>query len=332
MSRRPKPTPRPASEGHPEPPTLPADRGHLTTEQRLPASADLDALSISQTLALINAQDASVPQAVGRAIPAIAALVADAARCLAAGGRLIYLGAGTSGRLGVLDASECPPTFHCDPGMVIGIIAGGDAALRRSSEGKEDDPEGAREELAQRGVGRGDVVVGIAAGGTTPYVLGALHWAHGQGAVTALVCCVGARLLAADLSLSQAVDHLIAVPVGPEVLTGSTRMKAGTATKLVLNMISTATMVQLGKAWGHLMVDLKATNDKLRDRGARILAQQCGLSRPAAFALLDQAGGEVKLALVMHHRQMDAAGARQLLAAHQGRLRPILGPPRPGPL
>jgi N-acetylmuramic acid 6-phosphate etherase len=316
---------------HPSPP----DRGHLVTERRLRASANLDALSIAETLRLINAQDATLAATVRAAIPRLTRLVRDIVSALQAGGRLIYLGAGTSGRLGVLDASECPPTFHCPPGVVIGLIAGGDRALRRSSEGAEDDPNGAAKDLARVGVSGGsgdsgdsggDVVVGIAAGGTTPYVLGGLALARRSGATTALICCL--KRAQVPQYAVPAIDHLICLPVGPEVLTGSTRMKAGTVTKLTLNMITTTAMAQLGKAWGNLMVDLRATNAKLRDRAARVLADQCHLSRVDALALLDRADGRVKLALVMHRCALSAEAAQRLLDTHAGRLRPILGPPQ----
>jgi N-acetylmuramic acid 6-phosphate etherase len=260
-------------------------------------------------------------------------LVAAVVEALRSGGRLIYLGAGTSGRLGVLDASECPPTFSCDPAMVVGVIAGGDGALRRSSEGAEDDYHGAAAELRRLKVSRRDVVVGIAAGGTTPYVLGALALARRRGSVTALICNVGKSAVLSQYGPGKALpasarpDHLICLPVGPEVLTGSTRMKAGTAAKLTLNMISTAAMVGLGKAWGNLMVDLRASNAKLRDRAARIVAAQCGLTRQQALAVLDRAGGQVKMALVMARRKVNARQAQRLLTQHRGRLRPIIGSP-----
>lgn len=293
----------------------PAARGHLLTEQSLPASANIDTMSVDQILACINDQDAIVPGVVRRAIPAITRLVDDVVNAMSGGGRLIYLGAGTSGRLGVLDAAECPPTFHCDPADVVGIIAGGDQSLRRSSEGAEDNRTAASEQLEQLDVGQHDVVVGIAAGGTTPFVLGALDQAHDRGAITAMICC------ARDQQTAQvAIDHVIEIPVGPEVVTGSTRMKAGTATKLVLNMISTATMVRLGKTWGNLMVDLCATNDKLRDRAGRMLQTYCELSRDDALNLLDRADGHVKVAMVMHHRAVDAGTAQGLLDEHGGRL------------
>lgn len=309
------------------------DRGHLLTEKRNSASADLDALSVEQTLRLINEQDAEVTGVVGAAIPAITPLVEAVVARLRNGGRLVYFGAGTSGRLGVLDASECPPTFHCDPGMVVGIIAGGDKSLRRSSEGAEDDPAGVAEEWKHLDIGATDFVIGIAAGGTTPYVLGGLRLAKKRGAATALVCCVSLALTPSSEVIGtnadeRLADYIVELPVGPEVLTGSTRMKAGTATKVVLNMISTTVMVQLGKAWGNLMVDLRATNAKLRDRAARIICSQCDLSRGDALKLLDCAGGKVKVALVMASRGLPPKEAQQLLAQHGGQLRPILGPPK----
>jgi len=317
-------------------PSLPADRGHLPTEQRLSVSADLDSLSIADTLTLINAQDATVAEVVRQAIPRITPLVDAAVQALRADGRLIYLGAGTSGRLGVLDASEIPPTFHCPPGKVIGIIAGGDSALRQSSEGREDDPQGAHVALQELQLHEHDVVVGIAAGGTTPYVLGALALAKSHRCRTALMTCIPESALPSVIQYPRSdirytlsdIDFLICLPVGAEVLTGSTRMKAGTATKLALNMISTTLMVQLGKAWGNLMVDVRATNAKLRDRAARILMEQCRLSRAEAFDLLDRAEGQVKLALVMHRRKLSTAAAAELLAQNHGHLRPILGNPR----
>ena len=278
---------------------------------------------------VINDQDAMVTGVVRRAIPVIGRVVEVATACLCRGGRLIYVGAGTSGRLGVLDASECPPTFHCDPYQVVGVICGGDSALRASSEGAEDDPAGADTAFKRLQVGSDDLVVGIAAGGTTPYVLGAVEIAKSRGATTRMICCVVMdEKPSQDLSRSAAADHFIELPVGPEVLTGSTRMKAGTATKLVLNMITTTTMVRLGKVWGNLMVDLRATNAKLRDRGARILADQCGLSRVQALDTIDRAGGRVKTALVMTVRGVDAKEARHLLDLQEWQLRPILGSPR----
>ncbi len=316
--------------------STPPDRGHLLTEQRLDESSDLDRLGIEEALKLINDQDARVAAVVRGAIPKVAALVAAVVEALRCGGRLIYLGAGTSGRLGVLDASECPPTFHSDPDQVIGMIAGGDAALRRSSEGAEDDHGGAASQWQRLAVGRDDVIVGIAAGGTTPYVLGALRLARQRGAITALICCLDhADTTPAQETPPQStggsqvpVDHLIRLPVGPEVVTGSTRMKAGTATKMVLNMISTVSFVQLGKVWGNQMVDLRATNNKLRDRAARIMMEHCpdlAGSRDAALRLLDEADGRVKRALVMARRAVDADAAQKMLDEKGGRLREVIG-------
>jgi len=305
---------------HPTPDT--PDRGHLNTEQRLDAARDLDAMSVEQTLRLINREDRGVAEAVERAIPRIVPVVDSAIGSLRRGGRLIYLGAGTSGRLGVLDASECPPTFHCPPEQVVGVIAGGDAALRQSSEGMEDDPGGAAAELDRLNIGAADTLIGIAAGGTTPYVLGGIALAKQRGATTTLLCCVDA-----DSLPEHEAEHVIAVPVGPEVVTGSTRMKAGTATKLVLNMISTATMNALGKTWGNLMVDLKASNAKLRDRAARIIQSQAELDRDAALATLDAADGRVKVALVMALRGVERDAARRLLDEAGGVLGDVVGRP-----
>lgn len=326
-------------------PDLPPDRGGLLTERRLAAAGAIDSLSVSQALRLINTQDVQVPMVVREAIPAITRLVEALVERMRHGGRLIYAGAGTSGRLGVLDASECPPTFQCNPSQVVGIIAGGDSALRRSSEGEEDNAAGPVAQFNELNVCDKDVVVGIAAGGTTPWVWGALQLANERSAATGLICCVTRESLLnrtkapvvearqpvqapPPARLPAHVDHLVELPVGAEVVTGSTRMKAGTATKLALNMITTATMIQLGKVWGNLMVDVRATNAKLRDRAARILAEQCDLPRAEALALLDRADGSVKLALVMHKRRLNAADAGQLLDEHHGMLRSILGAPK----
>jgi N-acetylmuramic acid 6-phosphate etherase len=311
-----------------------ADRGHLTTEQRNTASAGLDEMSVQQSLETINAEDARIAGAVRAAIPVITRVVEAAAAALQRGGRLIYLGAGTSGRLGVLDGSECPPTFFTEPWQVVGIIAGGDVALRTPVEGAEDDPRGAAAEFERLKVGGDDVVVGIAAGGTTPYVLGALSLAKSRGGVTAMMCCVSFDAVRKTIDTPDAPswaretpDHVIELLVGPEVVTGSTRMKAGTATKLCLNMITTATMVRLGKTWGNLMVDLRATNAKLVDRAVRIVAGQCGLERAAALEVLGRADGRVKVALVMAKLGVDAAEAERKLHAANGRLRAVVGAP-----
>ena len=297
---------------------LPPDRAHLPTEALHPGAADLERLSTHDLVLLINEEDATVAGAVRRAAGEIAAFADLAAAALGAGGRLIYLGAGTSGRLGVLDASECPPTFQTDPGQVIGIIAGGDAALRRSSEGREDEPGGAIAELDALGVGPNDAVLGIAAGGTTPYVLGGVEHAASRGALTGLLVCV-------PMQRPAWCGVLISIPTGAEVLAGSTRMKAGTATKMALNAISTAAMVRLGKTHAGLMVDLRATNDKLADRAARILGLLTGLDRRGAFDLLDRAGGSVKTAAVMHRLGVDRGQAEARLLHAGGRLGDVLG-------
>lgn len=321
------------------------DRSHLVTEQRLSSSAAIDAMTVEQSLRLINTQDMNVAVAVRDAIRHITPLVEHLVAQFRAGGRLVYVGAGTSGRLGVLDASELPPTYFAEPDRVIGLIAGGDSALRRSSEGKEDHPEDGGEQIRALNIGEHDTVLGIAAGGTTPFVWGALKEAKTRGAATGLLCCVPIRSLqtrhkAAVVKPNQPIaapppptlpaelDFPIELRVGPEIVTGSTRMKAGTATKLALNMISTTLMIQLGKAWGNLMVDLRATNAKLRDRALRILTTQCDLDRAAAADLLDRADGRVKHALVMARLNVDAPRAAALLDQHQGRLRPLLGAPR----
>jgi N-acetylmuramic acid 6-phosphate etherase len=297
--------------GYPDPP----DRAHIDTERRNPRTRDLGALDVEACLRRINAEDHLVPAAVERAIPAIARFTEAAAARMAppSGGRLIYLGCGTSGRLGVLDASECPPTFMTDPGLVVGLIAGGDAALRRSSEGLEDDPRGAVGELDRIELRAQDAVLGLAAGGTTPWVRGGLEEAARRGALTGLLTC-------AAIEPPLGVEHLIFIDTGPEPLTGSTRMKAGTATKLALNMISTTLMVQAGKVHENLMFDLRATNDKLLDRAARIVVELTGASRAEAFDLLDRAGGRAKTAVVMQIRGLTADQAECLLAAANGRL------------
>jgi N-acetylmuramic acid 6-phosphate etherase len=303
----------PVNQDSPHPP----DRGDIDTEQRNARSAALDTLSVRQCVELINDEDQTVPAAVRDAAPELTAFIEAATVNLRRGGRLIYIGAGTSGRLGVLDASECPPTFQSPPDQIVGIIAGGDAALRRSSESKEDDPQGAREELDSLTIGRNDTLLGIAAGSTTPYVLGALEIAHQRGATTGLLCC-------SQIDRPPHVEHLIVLRTGPEIVTGSTRMKAGTATKLALNTITTTIMVQLGKVYGNLMVDLRATNAKLRDRAVRIVGELTGLSRAESFALLDRAEGQVKHAVVMHLRGIDLTQTRCLLNQAGGDLRTAL--------
>jgi len=278
-----------------------------TTELRNRASENIDKLSTPQIIDLINAEDARVPAAVARQSKQIAAAIDLIVARFKEGGRLFYVGAGTSGRLGVLDASECPPTFGVPPSLVQGIIAGGRRALVRSAEGAEDNPEDGAAAIKKKRVRERDVVVGLAACGMTPFVHGALKQARKIGAATIFVTCA-----------PEAVEHIpagiiINPVVGPEVVTGSTRMKAGTATKLVLNTLTTGAMIRLGKVYGNLMVDLKATNEKLRDRSVRIVMEMTNLSRPRAKKLLAHAQGKVKAAIVMHFRRTDLAGALKIL-------------------
>ncbi len=294
------------------------NRGHFLTEQRNPLSMDLDNLSALELVQLMNQQDATVVRAVQDAQESIAQGILLIAEALAQGGRLFYVGAGTSGRLGVLDASECPPTFRTAPTMVQGLIAGGPEALVRSIEGAEDSPGAGAADLIERGISAADVVVGIAAGGTTPYIHGALTEARTLGAKTIFFCCVSKEQVPDDYDLS------IRVLVGPEVLTGSTRLKAGTATKMVLNMLSTGAMVRLGKVYQNLMVDVSVTNHKLEARALRMLSELARISPAEAQDLLKSADNKVKLALVMHHRQVDKKQAEALLEEHQGHLSKIL--------
>jgi N-acetylmuramic acid 6-phosphate etherase len=288
------------------------DRSRLTTEKRNPASSDIDRLDTLSMVRVINAQDAKVAAAVGRVSREIAAAVDAIAEAFARGGRLFYVGAGTSGRLGVLDASECPPTFGVRRTLVQGIIAGGRRALVRSIEGAEDDPAQGAAEIDRRRVGKKDVVIGIAACGLTPFVRGAVARARARGAVTGFVTC------APEARKHIRADIIINPVVGPEVVTGSTRMKAGTATKLVLNTLTTAAMIRIGKVYGNLMVDLRATNAKLRDRSERIVIAAAGsagakLSRPRARKLLAAAGGSAKLAILMHLGNLTAVQGKRLL-------------------
>ena len=278
------------------------------TEQRNPASAEVDRLSPLEIVDLINAEDQKIAPAVHRERERIARALEIAEDAFRTGGRLIYVGAGTSGRLGVLDASEMPPTYGTDPTMVQGIIAGGPAALVRAQEGAEDDPADGARAIDDKQVGPHDFVLGIATSGTTPYVHGALGRARERGAKTGFLLCTypSPQLLATH-------DVVIAPLVGPEGITGSTRMKAGTATKMVLNTITTGAMVRLGKVYGNLMVDLQVTCQKLQDRGERILMETMGLERTAAAALLERAGGHVKTALVMQGRGVERDEAHRLL-------------------
>ncbi len=294
------------------------------TERRNPRSATIDTASSLEIVDLIGAEDAGVPLAVARVREEIARAIDLIEAAFRAGGRLVYVGAGTSGRLGVLDAAECPPTFGTPPEMVLGVIAGGYPALVRSVEGAEDDVNAGIGEMDARRVGPDDVVVGIAASGTTPFVRAALSRAQTLGARSVLVTCAEPPAL-----LQETCDVCIVVKVGPEVVTGSTRMKAGTATKLVLNTLTTGAMIRIGKTYGNLMVDLRAWNDKLVDRSQRIVMETTGLPRDDARAVLDAAGGRVKTAIVMARRGVSGDEADRLLAEHQGRLRSIVGDPPP---
>jgi N-acetylmuramic acid 6-phosphate etherase len=294
------------------------DRGHLLTEQSHPASTSLDLLTTPDLVRLFVENDLQPQRAVAGAADAIVRAIDAIADRLSRGGRLFYQGAGTSGRLGVLDAAECPPTFCSDPELVQGVLAGGPPALLRSSEGLEDRFDAGRDDLLSRGFSNKDCLIGIAAGGTTPYVLGGLSQARSTGALAVAIACVPA---------TQAVmpcDVDIRLLTGPELLTGSTRLKAGTATKMALNIISTGVMVRLGKVHGNRMVDVAVTNAKLEDRALRILQDLAGVERSRASELLQQSAGSVKLALLMAASGLGAGEARAALDSHGPSLRSAL--------
>ena len=292
--------------------------GDLTTEARNPTSERLDELSTVEMLGVMHAADREVIDAIGAEIPHIAAAVDAIAERIANGGRLFYIGAGTSGRLGVLDASECPPTFGVSPDLVQGIMAGGDAALRRSAEGAEDDDSLGASDLESSGFTGKDTLIGIAASGRTPYVLGAIEFARTMGALTIGLSCVPGSALAA-------AGELAITPVtGAEVLTGSTRLKAGTATKLVLNMLSTGVMVRTGYVYGNLMVNVQPTNAKLVDRAGRVVSAITGIDRASAATLLKEAGS-VEIAVVMARLGFSREDAEARLTAVGGNLRNALG-------
>ncbi len=294
------------------------------TERRNPRTQQIDLADPLGIVDLMNAEDQTVPRVVATQRERIAEAIRAAEQAFRHGGRLFYVGAGTSGRLGVLDASECPPTFGTDPEMVQGIIAGGAPALTSAQEGAEDNLEQARIDLQNAGVRADDFVVGIAASGTTPYVRVALEQAKSVGARTAIVACSPPP----DTTLKW-VDIPIVAITGPEVVTGSTRLKAGTATKLILNMITTGAMIRLGKTFGNLMVDLRATNEKLTDRSERIVAEVCALSREEARVLLTRAGGRVKLAIVMQALGVDKDEAERRLDEAGGVIRRVVPSPPP---
>jgi N-acetylmuramic acid 6-phosphate etherase len=293
-------------------------RDHLLTEQRLAASTHLDQMRLSDAIALMNQQDAIAQQAVANESPNIEKAIQLVVTAFQNNGRLLYYGAGTSGRLGVLDASECPPTFRTDPAMVQGIIAGGEQAMFRAKEGAEDDAIAGAKAVDEKAVTENDVVMGIAAGGTTPFVHGALRRAIELKAKTIFLSCVQ------QVPNEPPVDVIIRPLTGPEVLTGSTRLKAGTATKLVLNQITTLAMVQLGKCYENLMVDLRASNEKLKDRATNMICTLTGLDYQSAAELLAKAEGHVKPAVVMHQRNLPLQQALDLLQQCNGQLRQTL--------
>ncbi|MGA5132729.1 N-acetylmuramic acid 6-phosphate etherase [Streptomyces olivoreticuli] len=297
---------------------LRAELAALTTEAFRPELADIDRLPTLDIARIMNGEDAGVPTAVAARLPEIAAAIDATAARMARGGRLVYAGAGTAGRLGVLDASECPPTFNTDPSQVIGVIAGGATALVTAVEGAEDSRELAADDLAALGIGPADTVVGVSASGRTPYAVGAVEHARAAGALTIGLSCN------AGSPLGLAADHAVEVVVGPELLTGSTRLKAGTAQKLVLNMLSTITMIRLGKTYGNLMVDVRATNEKLRARSRQIVALATGASEQETEAALAQTGGEVKNAILVLLGGVDGPTAARLLEESAGHLRTAL--------
>ncbi len=298
------------TEGHMQP---------LLTEEPNPATAEIDTLDSLGIVHLINQEDQRVAEAVATELEPIAAAVDGIVARLERGGRLIYVGTGTSGRLGVLDAAECPPTFNTPPGQVVACIAGGERAFLHAVEGAEDDAQAGQDEIAALDVGPGDAVVGITASGHTPYVLGALREAHRRGSFTVGLTCNR------PAPLEELSDVTIAPLVGPEVIAGSTRVKAGTAQKMVLNMLSTATMIRLGKTYGNLMVDVQPTNAKLRQRARRIVALACRLSMEEAAALLVSCDGETKTAIVAGLTGVTPDEARRRLARVRGRVRAALG-------
>jgi N-acetylmuramic acid 6-phosphate etherase len=297
---------------------LRAQLATLTTEAFRPELADIDQLTTLEIARIMNGEDETVPAAVAAQLPRIAAAIDGTAERMSRGGRLIYAGAGTAGRLGVLDASECPPTFNTDPDEIVGLIAGGPSAMVKAVEGAEDSKELAAADLDALALTADDTVVGISASGRTPYAIGAVEHARASGALTIGLSCN------ADSALGAAADHGIEVVVGPELLTGSTRLKAGTAQKLVLNMISTITMIRLGKTYGNLMVDVRASNEKLRARSRRIVALATGASDEEIEAALAATDGEVKNAILTILGSVDGPTAADLLAKSHGHLRAAL--------
>ena len=291
----------------------------MTTERRNPRTMQLDTMSELEIVTVMNEEDARVPLAIAKKLPQIAQAAHWAAEAFAQGGRLFYMGAGTSGRLGVLDAAECPPTFGVDPGMVVGLIAGGEKAFIKAVEGAEDDRALGQSDLEAHNLTAKDVVIGIAASGRTPYVLGGLAYARSIGCRTAAIACNPGS------AVGKAADLAIEVEVGPEVLTGSTRLKSGTAQKLILNMISTASMVRAGKAYQNLMVDVMQTNEKLHVRAENIVIDATGVERAEARRAIDAAGGSVKCAITMLLAGCDADEARRRLDEAKGHVRAAIG-------
>ncbi|MDE2635582.1 MAG: N-acetylmuramic acid 6-phosphate etherase [Chloroflexota bacterium] len=292
---------------------------NLTTERANPESAKIDQMTSFEAVRVINREDAKVAAAVRRALPEIAEAVEVIAEAIAGGGRLFYVGAGTSGRLGILDAVECVPTFSVSPALVQSLIAGGEPAVTRSIEGAEDRPELARRDLAKRGLAKADVVCGIAASGRTPYVIGGLEYAKSLGAKTIAIACN------MDAPIGAQADISIGVDVGPEVIAGSTRMKAGTAQKMILNMLSSGAMIRLGKVYGNLMVDVKVSNQKLAERACRLVMRLTGADAEHARELLARANNEVKAAVVMARIGVEYEEASQMLISADGKLRAIIG-------
>ena len=291
----------------------------MTTERRNPRTMQLDTMSELEIVTAMNDEDARVPLAIAKKLPEIAQAARWAVEAFEQGGRLFYMGAGTSGRLGVLDAAECPPTFGVDPGMVVGLIAGGEKAFIKAVEGAEDSRELGRQDLESRQLAQKDFVIGIAASGRTPYVLGGLAYAKELGCRTAAIACNPGS------AIGKAADLAIEVEVGPEVLTGSTRLKSGTAQKLILNMISTASMVRMGKAYQNLMVDVMQTNEKLHTRAENIVMDATGVERSEARSAIDAAGGSVKCAITMLLANCSAQEARSRLEAAGGHVRTAIG-------
>ncbi len=294
------------------------DRSKLITEQRNHSTLDIDCKSTAEIIEIINSEDSKVIDAVNKENPKITKAVDLIVKSFKNGGRLFYLGAGTSGRLGVLDASECPPTFGTDPELVKGIIAGGNGALTKSIEGAEDRHEDGERVVRDNGIAPQDTVVGIATGGTTPFVHGALIEANRIGATTIFLCCNP------GVTLSEEVNVIIRPITGPEVITGSTRMKAGTATKLILNTLTTASMIKMGKVYENLMVDLQVKNKKLKDRAERIIMSVTDLDRNEADKLLEKANGNVKTAIVMHKLKVSYDDAINKLDEHGGYVRKVI--------